>query len=93
MIMIASTKAAESIPIPSGGPLNKGMLFSHGGVAISIWLTKARARRRPRVRDGLDGGEQLSEETSARPRRRELGERMAIPGAIGVEIRIARTDE
>ena len=68
MIMIARIRAAESIPIPSGGPLNKGTLFSHAGVAISSWRTKRHEHEdTPQaVDDGRDGRQQLSQEDQRR---------------------------
>ena len=70
MIMIARIRAAESMPIPSGGPLKNGTLFSHGGVAISSWRTTGHEHEdTPQaVDDGRDGREQLRQEDQRRSR-------------------------
>ncbi len=47
MIMIARIRAAESMPMPSGGPLKNGTLFSQVGVAISSCRTNGTSTKTP----------------------------------------------
>ena len=47
MTMIARISAAESMPTPSGGPLNSGTLLSHSGVITCSWRTNGTSTKMP----------------------------------------------
>ena len=77
MTMIARISAADSMPTPSGGPLNSGTLRSHSGVALELAHRRHQHEDAPEaVDDRRDRREQLGQEDqrSLQPRRRQLGD-------------------
>ncbi len=47
MIMIARISAADSMPTPSGGPVKRGILRIHSGVATWSWRTSGTSTNTP----------------------------------------------
>ncbi len=47
MTMMERIRAADSMPTPSGGPLNRGIAFIHSGVATWNCLTNGTSTKMP----------------------------------------------